>query len=103
MNPAQASVLIMESLVLNPHAFSITADIDETQTVREIKLENTHYSGRRLENAALPGDVALLMIERSGDILIPDRETELRANDTITLVGPENAVDQAARQLAWRT
>jgi Trk K+ transport system NAD-binding subunit len=102
MNPAHASVLILENLALKPHAFSITADIDETQTVCEIKLENVHYTSRRLENAALPDDIALLMIERSGDILIPDREAEMRANDTIALVGSEEAVDQAARQLAWR-
>lgn len=102
MNPAYASVLIMESMVLNQDAFSITADVDETQTVREIKLRNTHYVGRRLEDVNLPGEVALLMIERSDDFLVPDRETKLKANDTITLVGAEDAVDEASRLLAWR-
>jgi trk system potassium uptake protein TrkA len=102
MNPAYDSVPIMESMVLNPDAFSISADVDETQAVREIKLRNTHYIGRRLNNVAMPGDVGLLMIERSGDILVPDRETKLRANDTITLVGAEDAVDEVARLLAWR-
>jgi trk system potassium uptake protein TrkA len=102
MNPAYASVLIMESLVLNQHAFSISNDVDETQTVRDIKLQNSHYVGRRLDNITLPGAVAMLMIERSGDILVPDLETRLRANDTITLVGGEDDVDEAARLLAQR-
>jgi trk system potassium uptake protein TrkA len=102
MNPAYASILIMESLVLNQHAFSISADVDETQTVRDIKLQNAHYIGRRLDSVTLPGEVAMLMIERGGDILVPDLETKLRANDTITLVGAEDAVDETARLFAWR-
>ena len=53
-----------------------------------------------LNDLMLPGDVTVLMIERGGDILIPDRETALRANDTVTLVGADTDVDDAARLFA---
>jgi Trk K+ transport system NAD-binding subunit len=42
----------------------------------------------------------VMMIERGGDVLTPDRDTLLRANDTITFVGTGNEVDDAARLFA---
>lgn len=100
VNPAYSTVLIMEGMVLSPDAFSMTADVDEVREVREIKLQNRDLIGRRLNDLILPGDVIVLMIERRGDVLVPDRETKLRANDTITLVGTDIDVDSAARLFA---
>lgn len=100
VNPAYSTVLIMESMVLSPDVFSMTADVDEIQAVREIKLQNRDLVNRRLKELILPGDVMVLMINRGGDVLVPDRETVLRANDTVTLAGAEEAVDSAARLFA---
>lgn len=100
VNPAYSTVLIMESMVLSPDAFSMTADIDQTREVREIKLQNRDLVGQRLSDLSLPGDVMALMIQRGGDILVPDNETALQANDTVTLVGTDGDVDTAARFLA---
>lgn len=97
VNPAYSTVLIMESMALSPDAFSMTADVDEAREVREVKLQNRDLIGRRLSDLMLPGDVIVLMLERRGDILIPDRETALRANDIVTLVGTDGDVDAAAR------
>jgi hypothetical protein len=38
--------------------------------------------------------------ELGGNALVPDQETRLRANDTLTLVGPDAEVDEAVRCLA---
>jgi trk system potassium uptake protein TrkA len=95
INPAYSTLLIMESMVLNPHAFSITPDVDEVQEIREIKLQNRHLVGRRVNDLTLPRGITVLMIERSNEILVPDRETVLRANDTITLVGADKEIDEA--------
>lgn len=100
VNPAYSTVLIMESMVLSPAAFSMTADVDQVREVREIKLQNRELIGQRLRDLTLPGDVIVLMIERRGDILVPDRGTKLRANDTVTLAGIESDVDKAARLFA---
>lgn len=100
MNPAYSNVLILSSMVLNPDVFSITPDVDEAQEVREIKLQNRYFINRRLTDLNLPDDVTVLMIERGGSILVPDQETSLQANDTITLVGIDNGVDEVARLFA---
>ncbi|MFQ5594836.1 MAG: monovalent cation:proton antiporter family protein [Anaerolineae bacterium] len=100
VNPAYSTVLIMESMVLSPDAFSLTADVDETRAVQEVKLQNRDLIGRRLRDLSLPGDVIVLMIQRGGDILVPDRKTSLRANDTVTLVGTDSDLDAAARLFA---
>lgn len=103
VNPAYSTTLIMESLVLSPDAFSMTADVDEAQEVREIKLQNPHLVGQSLKDVILPEDVFVLMINRGGNILVPDRETTLQANDDVTLVGTGEHVDDAARFLARRS
>jgi trk system potassium uptake protein TrkA len=100
VNPAYSTVLILESMVLSPDAFSMRADVDEAREVREIKLQNRELVGQRLQDLALPGDVIVLMIERAGNILVPDRETVLQANDVVTLVGGDGDVDSAARLFA---
>ncbi len=100
VNPAYSTVLIMEGMVLSPAAFSMTSDVDEVREVREIKLQNPDLIGRRLNEVTLPGGAIVLMIERRGDVLVPDRQTKLRANDTITLVGADTDIDSAARLFA---
>ena len=100
VNPSYSTMLMMVSMVLSPAVYSITPDVDETQQVREIKLQNANLVGRRLADLGLSGNVMVLTIERGGDVLTPDRETLLRANDTITLVGTGRDVDDAARLFA---
>jgi trk system potassium uptake protein TrkA len=100
VNPAYSTVLILESMVVNPDIYSIAPDMDEAQEVRDVKLQNPHLVDRRLHHLMLPGDTAVLMIERGGDALVPDQETRLRANDTLTLVGTEAEVDEVVRYLA---
>jgi predicted Kef-type K+ transport protein len=100
VNPAYSTLLMMVSMVLSPGVYSITPDVDETQEVRQIKLQNSDLVGKRLADLGLPGSILVLMIERGGDVLTPDRETLLRANDTITLVGMGSEVDEAVKLLA---
>jgi trk system potassium uptake protein TrkA len=100
VNPAYSTMLMMVSMVLSPGVYSITPDVDETQEVREIKLQNSRLVGKRLADLGLSGNVMVLMIERGGDVLTPDRETLLRANDTITLAGTGSDVDKVVKLLA---
>jgi Kef-type K+ transport system membrane component KefB/Trk K+ transport system NAD-binding subunit len=100
VNPAYSTMLMMLSLVLNPGVYSITPDVDETQEVREVKLQNSDLIGQRLADLGLSGNTMVLMIERGGDVLTPDRETLLRANDTITVVGTGHEVDAIAHLFA---
>ncbi|MDX1436660.1 MAG: TrkA C-terminal domain-containing protein, partial [Anaerolineales bacterium] len=98
LNPAFSSVLITEGMVLNPEIYSITTDMDEGHDVREVKLQNPDLLNQPITALDLPAGVTILMIERGGDILVPDEATVLRANDTVMLVGGE--VDETARLFA---
>jgi Trk K+ transport system NAD-binding subunit len=100
INPAYSTILMMESMVLNPHAFSIAPDVDEIHEIREIKLQNPYLVGHRVNDLVLPRSVIVLMIERSNEIIVPDRETILRANDTLTLVGAEEEIGEAVQLFA---
>jgi Kef-type K+ transport system membrane component KefB/Trk K+ transport system NAD-binding subunit len=100
VNPAYSTMLMVVSVVLNPGVYSIAPDVDETQEVREVKLQNPVLVGKPLAELGLSGNLMVLMIERSGDILTPDRKTRLRANDTITVVGTGSEVDNLVRLLA---
>jgi len=95
LNPGFSNVLIIESMVLNPNAYSVVSDVDETQEVRQVKLQNPDLLNQSLSGINLPEGVTVLMIERQGNLLVPEQKTVLRANDTITLVGKD--IDETVR------
>jgi Trk K+ transport system NAD-binding subunit len=95
LNPGFSNVLITESMVLNPDVYSVVSDVDETQEVREVKLQNPEMLNQSISEINLPEGVNVLMIERQGNLLVPEQKTVLRANDTITLVGKD--IDEAVR------
>lgn len=100
INPAYSNTLMMERMALNPRALSFTPDIDEIQEMREVKLQNSGLVGRNVNDLKLPQSVIVLMIERSNEIVVPDRETVLRANDTLTLLGGEEEISETVQQFA---
>jgi Trk K+ transport system NAD-binding subunit len=95
VNPAYSSLLIMEGMLLNPDAFSRTADVDQAVKVREIKLKESNVAGQDVGSLNIPEGVTVLKIERKGNVLVPANETVLRANDVITLAGHSDDVDRA--------
>ena len=100
-NPAYSAVLTIESMVLSPGTFSMTADVDEMQEVREVRVTNDGLHGRPLDSLSLPGDVIVFMIERDGGVLVPDQtpghEIALQEDDVVTLAGSAEEVDAAVR------
>jgi Trk K+ transport system NAD-binding subunit len=95
LNPGFSNVLITESMVLNPDVYSVVSDVDETQEVREVKLQNPDMLNQSISEINLPEGVNVIMIERQGNLLVPEQKTVLRANDTITLVGKD--IEEAVR------
>ncbi len=99
INPAYSTMLIMEGMVLNPEAISLFPDVDENLEIREVKLKNVELAGIRLSELVLPQGVAVLMIQRGDSLLVPDRNSEIAANDVITVAGSLNEVEEAIRLL----
>ena len=100
-NPAYSAVLSIESMVLSPGVVSMTADVDEMQEVREVKVTNNGLHGRSINQLSLPGDVLIFMIERDGGVLVPDQvpghEITLQEDDVVTLAGSPEEVNAAVR------
>lgn len=100
-NPAYSAVLTMESMVLSPSTFSMTADVDQMQEVRQVRITNSGLHGRTLDTISLEGDVLVFMIERDGGVMVPDHvpghEIALQEDDIITLAGDPEDVDAAVR------
>jgi Kef-type K+ transport system membrane component KefB/Trk K+ transport system NAD-binding subunit len=95
VNPAYSSLLIIEGMLLNPDAFSMTADVDQSVEVREIKLKESNVVGLSVSSLNIPEGVTVLMIQRKGDFLTPANETVLQANDVITLAGHSDDLARA--------
>lgn len=100
INPAYSNTLMMERMVLNPRAFSLTPDVDEIQEIREVKLQDPNLVGCCVNDLTLPQSVIVVMIERSNEIVVPDRETVLRANDTLTLLGVDEEIGESVQLFA---
>ncbi len=100
-NPAYSAVLSIESMVLSPGTFSLTADVDETREVREVRIRRRELQGRPLSKLELPGDTIVLMIERNGGVIVPDQvtgnELTLRKDDVVTLAGSAEEVENAVK------
>ncbi|MDQ4105732.1 MAG: cation:proton antiporter [Actinomycetota bacterium] len=102
-NPAYSAVLSIESMVLSPGTFSLTADVDETREVREVYIRRRELHGRPLSKLDLPGETIVLMIERDGGVIVPDHvvgnEVVLQRHDVVMLAGNAGEVDEAVRSL----
>ena len=100
-NPAYSAVLSIESMVLSPGTFSLTADVDEMQEVREVRVTNSGLHGHTLDKLSLPGDVLVFMIERDGGVLVPDHvpghEIVLKEDDVVTLAGSPEEIENAIK------
>ncbi len=95
INPAYSSLLIIEGMIMNPDAFSMTMDVDENLELREIKLKQNNVVGKRVDDVKLAGDTRIFLIQRKDDIFVPDNGTILKANDTITLIGEGEEVEKS--------
>jgi trk system potassium uptake protein TrkA len=102
VNPAYSSLLMIEGMLLNADTFSMTADVDETVELREIKLKESKVVDLNIGSLNIPEKVTVLMIQRKGDFLVPTNDTVVRANDVITLAGHSDDLARALDVLRRR-
>lgn len=100
VNPSYSAMLIAESMVLSPGAFSISGNVDEVQEVRAVQLRNPDLIGQALGDVALAGEAMILTIMRGGNSIAPNPDTLLEARDTITVVGTKEAVTETVMRFA---
>lgn len=102
VNPAYSKLLILEGMVLGADNFGFNQNSDPDQEIRIIKLQNRWLANRELGRMHLPDDVSVLRIERRDAVLEPEPSTLLRTNDTVTIAGNKEQVNELARRFARR-
>lgn len=99
VNPSYSSLLLMESLIMNPQAIGTNTDVDEAFEIREVKLKGDRYEGVPINDLDLYGDTSVLMIHRKEDFFVPDRNTTIRTNDSVVLAGTEEDLMRTLQML----
>ncbi|MEL6591312.1 MAG: cation:proton antiporter [Bacteroidota bacterium] len=96
VDPSTAIVSLLDHMVRSPQATSLILGREDHQDTIELEVRNPDVVGLYIREVRLPLDVIVLSINRNGQFLIPHGRTQLRAGDLVTIVGPEDELDQVA-------
>jgi Kef-type K+ transport system membrane component KefB/Trk K+ transport system NAD-binding subunit len=92
MNPAIDRVALLVLLVRNPSTYNLLTRTDDNKRVDEIVVSDGEWTGKRLRQVRLPGDVLVVALRRHDELLLPHGNTQLQAGDRLTLAGSTDAV-----------
>ena len=95
VDPASAMINMLDHLVRAPVATSLILGLDQEHDVVGLELRDPDLEGLMLHELRLPFDVAVMSINRSGEMISPHADTELFLGDWITLVGSPESLEAA--------
>lgn len=99
MSPVQASVAILENMVLRPSLFKLLATKKpEDEHIDEVRVSDKRGIGKTLAELSLRGCL-VVAVRRDGKMIPPNGATVLRYNDILTLLGDEKSLERAKRIL----
>jgi Trk K+ transport system NAD-binding subunit len=85
--PGMAHTVLLALLVRNPDVYTLLTSKTDERDIREVTVNNTSVSGKRLRDMGLPGDLLVLTIRRGEDFIIPHGNVEIELFDRLTLLG----------------
>ena len=95
MSPVQASVAILENMVLRPSLFQLLATTKpEDEKIDEVRVRSRRSINRSLADLHLQG-VLVVALRRDGKLIQPSGKTVLRYDDILTLLGNEDSLEIA--------
>jgi Kef-type K+ transport system membrane component KefB/Trk K+ transport system NAD-binding subunit len=100
--PAIYQPALLALMARSPDVFKLLTTSTGSQDVREIYLHNPLVAGQSLKTLGLPGNLLVLAVNRSGDIIIPHGSTRLECGDRLTLLGNPEGLSEAALWLEER-
>lgn len=100
MNPAVDRAALLALLARNPAMYQLLTRTDDSKEVVEVLVGSPTCIGKPLRQLALPGDVLVLAVRRSGELIVPHGDTRLERGNHITLVGSLEHIEDARRMLA---
>lgn len=98
-NPALDRVALLALLARNPGIYELLMRNDDDKEVAEVAVRNADYTGRKLLELKLPGDLLILAVWRHDELLVPHGHTQLKVGDRLTLIGSLAAISQARRTM----
>ncbi len=94
VEPQTAVVSLLEHFVRSPAGTSLLLGMDEGQEVVDLEVRDPNLHGMALRDLRLPLDVLILSIHRNGHTLVSRGHTQLHLGDKVTMVGPEDKLDE---------
>ncbi|NOZ08527.1 MAG: potassium transporter TrkA [FCB group bacterium] len=94
VEPGTAFVSLLEHYVRSPAGTSILLGMNAGQDMTDVVVSNPNLHGILLREMRLPLDVLVLSIRRKGHSILPGRATRLRLKDKLTIVGPQEKLDE---------
>jgi NhaP-type Na+/H+ or K+/H+ antiporter/uncharacterized protein with PhoU and TrkA domain len=99
MSPVQASVAILENMVLRPSLFKLLAFKNpDDEHIDEVRVRDKRSLGKNLAKLSLRGCL-VVALRRDGHLVTPDGATVLRYDDILTLLGDKKSLERAKRIL----
>jgi NhaP-type Na+/H+ or K+/H+ antiporter/uncharacterized protein with PhoU and TrkA domain len=97
MSPVQASVAILENMVLRPSLFQLLASTQpEEEKIDEVQVTSRRALNRSLADLHLRGCL-VVALRRGGDLIQPSGATVLRYNDILTILGDDKSLEKAKK------
>ncbi len=100
--PEKSQSTMLALMARNPDVFSLLTSTTDEKDVREIFLQNPNLAGKRLRDLKLPGDLWILAIRRSGELMIPHASDRLELGDRLTILGTLEELDEGYELLEIR-
>ncbi len=94
VEPQTAVVTLLEQFVRAPAGTSMLLGMDDEQQIVDVEMLNPAYDGVSLKNINLPLGVLILSTHRDGHALVTRGYTKLKHGDLLTMVGPEEELEE---------
>lgn len=99
MSPVQASVAVLENMVLRPSLFKLLSTEEPSEEkIDEVRVRSRKSVGKTLAQMNLRGAL-VVAIRRDGKLIPPNGSTILRYNDILTLLGDDVSLEKAKKVL----
>ena len=94
LNAATDQAILLGLVVRNPTMYQLLTRTDDARDLCEFPIRNPLYLNKPLKDIEFPGDLLVVAIRKKGELIIPRGDTVLKMGDHLTVLGPENCVDQ---------
>ncbi len=95
VQPELATAMALEGAIRYPTAFDVLAHKAEEIDVAEVSVTNPRFSGMPLGEIRLPGEPLILSLQRGSTVMVPHKDTVVRLQDRLGLIGSPIAVEEA--------